>query len=96
MAKRSDAVLADAPLGDRFCAAYSGTLVVQGTATGVVVATGNSTELGRVNALLNQTTQLETPLTRQLAGVTTGITVAVVVRSSGFDRFWHLDQGRFS
>ena len=79
VAKRSDAVLADAPLGDRFCMAYSGTLVVQGTATGVVVATGNSTELGRINALLNQTTQLETPLTRQLAGVTTGITVAVVV-----------------
>lgn len=78
VAKRSDAVLADAPLGDRFCMAYSGTLVVQGTATGVVVATGNSTELGRINALLNQTTQLETPLTRQLAGVTTGITVAVV------------------
>lgn len=79
VAKRSDAVLADSPLGDRFCMAYSGTLVVQGTATGVVVATGNSTELGRINALLNQTTQLETPLTRQLARVTTGITVAVVV-----------------
>jgi Ca2+-transporting ATPase len=79
VAKRSDVVLPDSPLGDRFCMAYSGTLVVQGTATGVVVATGNSTELGRINALLNQTTQLETPLTRQLARVTTGITVAVVV-----------------
>ncbi|MBL0225061.1 MAG: cation-transporting P-type ATPase [Geobacteraceae bacterium] len=79
VAKRSDAVLPDSPLGDRFCMAYSGTLVVQGTATGVVVATGNNTELGRINALLNQTTQLETPLTRQLARVTTGITVAVVV-----------------
>ena len=79
VAKRSDAVLPDSPLGDRFCMAYSGTLVVQGTATGVVVTTGNNTELGRINALLNQTTQLETPLTRQLARVTTGITVAVVV-----------------
>jgi Ca2+-transporting ATPase len=79
VAKRSDAVLPDSPLGDRFCMAYSGTLVFQGTATGVVVATGNNTELGRINALLNQTTQLETPLTRQLARVTTGITVAVVV-----------------
>ena len=79
VAKRSDAVLPDSPLGDRFCMAYSGTLVVQGTATGLVVATGNSTELGRINALLNQTTQLETPLTRQLARVSTGITVAVAV-----------------
>jgi Ca2+-transporting ATPase len=79
VAKRPAAVLPDSPLGDRFCMAYSGTLVVQGTATGVVVATGNGTELGRINALLNQTTRLETPLTRQLARVTTGITVAVVV-----------------
>jgi len=77
--KRVDPVSADAPLGDRLCMAYSGTMVVQGTATGVVIATGNGTELGRINALLNQTTQLETPLTRQLAKVSSGITVAVVI-----------------
>jgi Ca2+-transporting ATPase len=79
VAKRAEVAAPDSPLGDRFCMTYSGTMVVQGTATGVVVATGNNTELGRINALLNQTTQLETPLTRQLARVTAGITVAVVV-----------------
>ncbi|HML78823.1 cation-transporting P-type ATPase [Geobacter sulfurreducens] len=79
VAKQTDPVAPDAPLGDRVCMAYSGTLVVQGTATGVVVATGNSTELGRINALLNQTSRLETPLTRQLATVSSGITIAVVV-----------------
>jgi len=78
VAKRSDAVAQDAPLGDRIGMAFSGTLVLQGTATGVVVATGGSTELGRINALLNQTGQLETPLTRQLAKVSNGITAAVV------------------
>ena len=78
VAKRSDAVAQDSPLGDRFGMAYSGTLVLQGTATGVVVATGGATELGRINALLNQTGQMETPLTRQLAKVSNGITVAVV------------------
>jgi len=78
-AKRSDAVAPDAALGDRLGMAYSGTLVVQGTATGAVVATGNGTELGRINRLLNETRQLETPLTKQLARVTKGITVAVVV-----------------
>lgn len=77
--KRTDPVAADAPLGDRTGMAYSGTLVVQGTATGAVVETGNQTELGRINRLLNQTTQLETPLTRQLAKVSKGITVAVVL-----------------
>jgi len=79
VAKRSDAVAQDASLGDRFGMAYSGTLVLQGTATGVVVTTGGATELGRINALLNQTGQMETPLTRQLAKVSSGITVAVVV-----------------
>ena len=79
VAKRSDAVALDASLGDRFGMVYSGTLVLQGTATGVVVATGGTTELGRINALLNQTGQMETPLTRQLAKVSNGITVAVVV-----------------
>ena len=78
VAKRSDAVDRMAPLGDRIGMAFSGTLVLQGTAVGVVVATGGSTELGRINALLNQTGQLETPLTRQLAKVSTGITAAVV------------------
>ncbi len=79
VAKKSDAVAQDSPLGDRFGMAYSGTLVLQGTATGVVVTTGGATELGRINALLNQTGQMETPLTRQLAKVSSGITVAVVV-----------------
>jgi len=78
VAKRAEAVDADASLGDRLGMAYSGTLVVQGTATGVVVAIGGETELGRINALLNQTRQLETPLTRQLAKVSSGITVAVL------------------
>jgi len=79
VAKRSDAVAYDAPLGDRLGMAFSGTLVLQGTATGVVVATGSSTELGRINALLNKTGQMETPLTRQLAKVSNGITASVVI-----------------
>jgi Ca2+-transporting ATPase len=78
VAKRNDAVAKDSALGDRFGMVYSGTLVLQGTATGVVVATGGATELGRINALLNQTGQMETPLTRQLAKVSNGITAAVV------------------
>lgn len=71
-------VAKEAVLGDRLCMAYGGTVVTQGTATGVVVATGNQTELGRINTLLNQTTTLETPLTQQLAQVTKWITIAVL------------------
>lgn len=76
--KRSEAVAADAALGDRFDMTYSGTLIVQGTARGIVVATAAATELGRINALLDQAAPLETPLTRQLDKVSTWITIAVV------------------
>ena len=79
VAKQSDAVVLSAALGDRFDMAYSGTLVVQGSAKGIVVATGAKTELGRINALLSQAAPMETPLTRQLEKVSTWITVAVVV-----------------
>ena len=79
VAKHAESAAPEASLGDRLGMAYSGTLVIRGAAAGVVVATGNSTELGRINELLSRTVQLETPLTRQLAKVTTGITVATIV-----------------
>src|SRR5262249_21573650 len=53
-------------VGDRECMAFSGTMVVSGRATGVVVATGSATELGRINALLASVSALETPLLRQI------------------------------
>ncbi|HZV82446.1 MAG TPA: HAD-IC family P-type ATPase [Geobacteraceae bacterium] len=79
VAKATAAVGQDSPLGDRSCMAYSGTMVLQGTGTGMVVATGEGTELGKISLLLRRTEQLETPLTRQLAKVSTGITMAVVL-----------------
>jgi Ca2+-transporting ATPase len=79
VAKHVAPVGAEAALGERTCMAYGGTMVTQGTATGLVVATGGRTELGRINELLNQTAQLETPLTRQLAVVSRYITFAVIV-----------------
>ncbi|MCM2331647.1 MAG: cation-transporting P-type ATPase [Pseudomonas sagittaria] len=56
----------DAPLGDRFGMAYSGTLVVYGQATGIVVATGAATELGKINQMLKGIENLATPLLRQV------------------------------
>src|SRR5262247_1327331 len=41
-----------ATVGDRDSMAFSGTMVVSGRATGVVVATGSETELGRINQML--------------------------------------------
>ena len=65
--KRTEAVAADAPLGDRASMAWSGTLVTYGQATGVVVATGGATEIGRISRLLSEVRELATPLLRQMA-----------------------------
>src|SRR5262245_64309984 len=64
--KSTDPVPAKATVGDRDSMAFSGTLVVAGRATGVVVGTGSDTELGRINQLLAGVSALETPLLRQI------------------------------
>ncbi|TAH52095.1 MAG: cation-transporting P-type ATPase [Betaproteobacteria bacterium] len=59
-------VAPDAPLGDRTGMAYSGTVVVYGQATGIVVATGDDTELGRINDMLAAVGHQATPLLRKI------------------------------
>jgi magnesium-transporting ATPase (P-type) len=78
--KTVDAVPVNATVGDRGSMAFSGTMVVSGRATGVVVATGNETELGRINQLLAGVSTLETPLLRQIKkfGYTITAVIAVV------------------
>jgi magnesium-transporting ATPase (P-type) len=55
-----------ADLGARHSMAFSGTLVAAGRASGVVVATGAATEVGRIGALLQSVEPLATPLIRQM------------------------------
>jgi magnesium-transporting ATPase (P-type) len=77
--KSSDTMAADAVIGDRFCIAYSGTLVTYGQASGVVIATGDQTEIGRISALLSTVPQLTTPLLRRMADFAKWLTVAILV-----------------
>src|SRR5499426_3679410 len=76
-----DAVPVNATVGDRGGMAFSGTMVVSGRATGLVVATGNETELGRINQLLAQVSALETPLLRQIKKFGYAITAIIAVAS---------------
>ncbi len=75
--KTVDAVPVNATVGDRGSMAFSGTMVVSGRATGVVVATWNETELGRINQLLSGVSALETPLLRQIKKF--GYTITAVI-----------------
>jgi len=63
-ARRSDR---DAPLAERSCMVYSGTSVYVGRATGVVVATGAGTEIGRIGTLVAGVEEGRTPLEIRLA-----------------------------
>ncbi|MFW5947269.1 MAG: cation-translocating P-type ATPase [Gemmatimonadota bacterium] len=79
--KGVEPVAEEAGIGDRRSMTYKGTLVTYGTATGVVAATGAGTEMGRISRMLAETSELETPLTRQLAVVGTWIAAAIVAVS---------------
>ena len=59
-------VAEDASLGDRTNLAYLGTAVTYGRATGLVVATGMETEMGKIAQQLADTSKEVTPLQRQL------------------------------
>ena len=79
--KTTGPVSAKATVGDRENMAFSGTMVVSGRATGVVVATGSETELGRINQMLAEVSALETPLLRQIKKFGYAITAVIGVVS---------------
>jgi magnesium-transporting ATPase (P-type) len=77
--KDSAPVTADAVIAERHGMAYSGTVVTYGQATGVAVATGTRTEIGRIGALVAGVQGIATPLTRKLDQFATRITVVIVI-----------------
>ena len=69
---------ARAALGDRLCMAYSSTLVVYGQGTGVVVATADDTEIGRISTMLEEVHGITTPLLRQMEVFGRWLTIAIM------------------
>ena len=79
--KMTDPAPANATLGDRRNMAFSGSLVTYGTGLGVVTATGNGTELGRINTMLGETTTVATPLSIALHKIGIVLTIGIAVIS---------------
>ena len=75
-------VAEQAAIGDRKCLAYSGTLVTYGQGQGVVTATGDRTEIGRISGMLRQVQALTTPLLRQMATFAKWLTIAIGIIAS--------------
>lgn len=78
MDKDTGAATENAALGDRHGIAFSGTLVAYGSGCGVVVATGNATEIGHIGQLVSEVQTLATPLTRRLDRFARQITAAIL------------------
>ena len=80
--KHTQAVAADAPLGDRLGMGFAGTLVTQGQARAVVVATGGHTEMGRIGHMLSEVEEGTTPLLRKMEGVGRSLTGVILVAAT--------------
>lgn len=76
--KSSASVDSETPIGDREGMAFSGTLVTYGKSEGVVVGTGDNTEIGRISSLLGGVETLETPLLRRIEEFAKTLTVVIV------------------
>jgi len=65
--KHTDVLPADTLLAERLNMAYAGATVVAGQGSGLVIATGDATETGRIADLIASAPELATPLTRKMA-----------------------------
>lgn len=91
--KQEAPVAPGAPLGDRGCVAFSGTLVATGQGIGVVTETGERTEIGRISRMLQQVEVLSTPLLRQIDHFARGFTRFVLIASLALFAFAVLVRG---
>lgn len=65
-------------VADRRNMLYSGTLITGGSGTGIAVATGPETELGKIHRLVGSVKPLSTPLTEKLARFSQLLTVVIL------------------
>jgi cation-transporting P-type ATPase F len=65
--KHGEPLPQDTILAERLNLAFGGSLVTYGRAEGIVFATGDLTEMGRIARLISSATDLSTPLTNKIA-----------------------------
>jgi Ca2+-transporting ATPase len=91
--KITEKIKVGASLADRNNMAYAGAVLVSGSGRGVVIATAQNTEIGKISSLVHATKEEKTPLQKRLSSLskTLGIIVAVI---SAFIVVLGVSQGR--
>lgn len=77
--KITDALMDEAtPLAEQRNLAFASTSVTSGSGKGIVIATGVTTEIGKISAEVNQTEERKTPLMKEIDGLGKGITYVIM------------------
>jgi len=85
--KDSEPVGESSIIGDQLSMAFSGTVVVYGKATGVVVSTGADTEIGRINQMISSVEDITTPLLQQIEKFGKRLSVVILLGAGAFFAF---------
>ena len=93
VAKHSDPIAFDSPLGDRKNMLFASTVISSGTGKAVVVRTGKDSEIGKIAKMIDLPESLDTPLQIRLEAVSTKL-IILGVFVIGLVFFIGLIQGR--
>ncbi len=85
--KNTETVEENVLLGDRTGMGFSGTTVVYGKATAVVVETGGATELGKINKMMTNVQVITTPLLQQIEDFSKWLSLIIVAITAAFFAF---------
>ncbi|WP_440897744.1 cation-transporting P-type ATPase [Amphibacillus sp. Q70] len=76
--KSTDTLPEDTVLGDQTNMAFSGTSITSGTGRGIVIRTGEHTEIGKINTSMSEIETVQTPLLKQTAQFGKMVSIAIV------------------
>ena len=85
--KQTRTLPSECALADRSNMSYAGTLVTQGAAQGVVVATGRDTEIGRISEMMQRVEPITTPLLEKIASFGRVLSVLILILAAAVSMF---------
>ncbi|WMJ74199.1 cation-transporting P-type ATPase [Cytophagaceae bacterium ABcell3] len=77
--KKEEVLEKDTVLGDRFNMAYASTVVTYGRGSGIVIATGDKTEMGKISGHIMSAQDIKTPLTVKIEKFSHQLLLVIIV-----------------